>query len=192
VDFIPEWRRAEPWSGVSRRVAVAPRVRSSSPRECLYADGPPPIGSAPPLISASSAPASRCSLTQSPGASTPRLSQHRRFPICCLFHHERLSDGRPPLTASDPAVTATRSAPMPRCFLTSEPAPTTTSPACRRWCPSTHARHRGAPPLVSLPPLRSPKWGPLLVGVLPNQLPHHPRRRLVRIDDHCRRRRLGD
>jgi hypothetical protein len=108
------------------------------------------------------------------------------------LHHERLSDGRPPLTASDPAVTATRSAPMPRCFPTSEPVPSTTSLACRRWCPSTRARRHGAPPPVSLPLLRSPKWGPLLIGVLPNPLPHHPRRRLVRIDDHCRRRRLGD
>jgi hypothetical protein len=40
----------------------------------------------PRTTSTSSALASRCSPAQSPGASTPRPSQHHRFPICRFFH----------------------------------------------------------------------------------------------------------
>jgi hypothetical protein len=54
-----------------------------------------------------------------------------------------LSDGRPPPTASDPAVATTRSAPTSQCCTTSKPAPSAMSPVCRRWCPSACTHHRG-------------------------------------------------
>jgi hypothetical protein len=63
----------------------------------------------------------------------------RSLPVCRFFHHERLSDDRPPLIAS-------------------EPAPSTTSPACRQWCPSTHAPSSSAFPSES-PTATIPKMG---------------------------------
>jgi hypothetical protein len=60
-----------------------------------------------------------------------------------------LSDGRPPLTAFDPTVAATRSAPTSRCTTTSVLVPSTTSPAYRQWCPFTRTCRRGGAVVVS-------------------------------------------
>jgi hypothetical protein len=113
---------------VPRRVATALRVRSSSPRECLYADGLPPTGSA-----------SWCSPTQSSGASTPRLSQHRWFPICRFFHG-RLTMDRHLRPFPGPAAAAKTSASTLRTSSTTSLASVTNGLTPHQRCPPSDSR----------------------------------------------------
>jgi hypothetical protein len=107
----------------------------------LHVDSSPPATIRCPSTSVSSAPAPRCSPTQSPGASIPRPSQHHRFPICSFFRRHLIVDSHL-RSFPGPASAAKTSASTSRTSLTTSLAPATNGLTPHQRCPPPDRRRR--------------------------------------------------
>jgi hypothetical protein len=100
----------------------------------LHVDSSPTATIRRPSTSMTSAPAPRCSPTQSSGASTPHLSQHSRFPIGGFFRGHLTVDSHL-WTFPSPATTAKTSASTSCTSSTTSQVPAINGPTPHQRCP---------------------------------------------------------
>jgi hypothetical protein len=136
----------------------------------LHVDSSPPVTIRRPSTSASSAPAPRCSLTQSPGASTPHPSQHRQFSIFSFFRGHLTMDVHL-RSFPGPAATAKMSASTSRTSSTTSLALVTNGPTPHQCCPPLDRRCRrksypGELPTPLAPQINSPRC-PIALATTP-------------------------